>query len=49
VGKKFGFVSGGAPAMIGKNNGVAEKCKNKQNERTYGNRFFAQSLLYFTP
>jgi hypothetical protein len=36
----FGFVSDGAQAMIGKNNGVAAKLKKKTNERIRGNDFF---------
>jgi hypothetical protein len=38
-GKVVGFVSDSAPAMTGKNNGVAAKLK-KQNERIRGNDFF---------
>jgi hypothetical protein len=39
LGKMVGFVSDGALAMIGKNNGVAAKLK-KQNERIRQNNFF---------
>jgi hypothetical protein len=36
-----GFVSDGAPATIGKSNGVAEKLeKKKKNERIRGKDFF---------
>jgi uncharacterized protein (UPF0297 family) len=38
-GKMVGFVSDGAPAMIGKNNGAAAKLK-KTNKGIPGNDFF---------
>jgi hypothetical protein len=38
--KMVGFVSNGAPAMIGKSNGVAAKLKKKKNERIREKDFF---------